>query len=100
MLQRSIDANRRNLQTMESSRSNRLRRFGEHMPTLLNAIQDAHKRGQFKQRPRGPLGKTWCPVVHRGKYLWHPGLDSFLSLLDHKIVHKEHNETHSYSTLV
>ncbi|XP_041661505.1 structural maintenance of chromosomes protein 6 [Cheilinus undulatus] len=56
VLQRSIDANRRNLQTLESSRSNRLRRFGEHMPALLNAIQDVHKRGKFKQRPRGPLG--------------------------------------------
>uniref|UniRef100_A0A8P4G5T0 Structural maintenance of chromosomes protein 6 n=1 Tax=Dicentrarchus labrax TaxID=13489 RepID=A0A8P4G5T0_DICLA len=52
----SIDVHRRNLKTMESSRSNRLRRFGEHMPTLLNAIQEAHKRGQFKHRPRGPLG--------------------------------------------
>ncbi|XP_070705825.1 structural maintenance of chromosomes protein 6 [Pempheris klunzingeri] len=56
MLQRSTDANRRNLQTLESSRSNRLRRFGEHMPALLNAIQEAHKRGQFRHRPRGPLG--------------------------------------------
>ncbi|XP_036941437.1 structural maintenance of chromosomes protein 6 [Acanthopagrus latus] len=56
MLQRSIDANRRNLQTMESSRSNRLRRFGEHVPALVNAIEEAHKRGQFKHKPRGPLG--------------------------------------------
>ncbi|KAM3603130.1 uncharacterized protein V6R79_017017 [Siganus canaliculatus] len=55
-LQRSIGANRRNLQTMESSRSNRLRRFGEHMPALLNGIQEAHSRGQFRQKPRGPLG--------------------------------------------
>ncbi|KAM9840730.1 structural maintenance of chromosomes protein 6 [Aulostomus maculatus] len=55
-LQRAIDANKRNLQTMESSRSNKLRRFGEHMPALLNAIQEAHRRGQFKQKPRGPLG--------------------------------------------
>ncbi|XP_040016295.2 structural maintenance of chromosomes protein 6 [Gasterosteus aculeatus] len=56
VLQRSIEANRRNLQTMESSRSNRLRRFGEHMPGLLNAIQEAHRKGQFKHKPRGPLG--------------------------------------------
>ncbi|XP_028252481.1 structural maintenance of chromosomes protein 6 [Parambassis ranga] len=56
VLQRSADANKRNLQTMESSRSNRLQRFGEHMPALLNAIQEAHKKGQFKHRPRGPLG--------------------------------------------
>ncbi|KAM7395372.1 hypothetical protein PAMA_006911 [Pampus argenteus] len=56
VLQKSTETNRRNLQTMESSRSNRLRRFGEHMPTLLSAIQEAHKKGQFKHRPRGPLG--------------------------------------------
>uniref|UniRef100_A0A3Q4MY98 Structural maintenance of chromosomes protein 6 n=1 Tax=Neolamprologus brichardi TaxID=32507 RepID=A0A3Q4MY98_NEOBR len=56
VLQRSIEANRRNLQTMESSRSNRLRRFGEQMPALLNAIQESHRRGHFKHRPRGPLG--------------------------------------------
>ncbi|KAL6095967.1 smc6 [Pungitius sinensis] len=56
VLQRSIEANRRNMQTMESSRSNRLRRFGEHMPGLLNAIQEAHRKGQFKHKPRGPLG--------------------------------------------
>uniref|UniRef100_A0A668AI50 Structural maintenance of chromosomes protein 6 n=1 Tax=Myripristis murdjan TaxID=586833 RepID=A0A668AI50_9TELE len=41
---------------MESSRSNCLRRFGEHMPALLSSIQEAHRKGQFKQRPRGPLG--------------------------------------------
>uniref|UniRef100_A0A8D3BY77 Structural maintenance of chromosomes protein 6 n=1 Tax=Scophthalmus maximus TaxID=52904 RepID=A0A8D3BY77_SCOMX len=58
VLQRSIDSNRRNLQTLESSRSNRLRRFGEHMPALLSAIQEAHRRGQFKHKPLGPLGKT------------------------------------------
>ncbi|CAJ1078421.1 structural maintenance of chromosomes protein 6 [Xyrichtys novacula] len=56
VLRRSIDANKRNLQTLESSRSNRLRRFGDCMPALLSAIQEAHKRGKFKQRPRGPLG--------------------------------------------
>ncbi|XP_074541854.1 structural maintenance of chromosomes protein 6 [Halichoeres trimaculatus] len=55
-LQRSLDANKRNLQTLQSSRSNRLRRFGEHMPALLSAIDDAYKRGKFKQKPRGPLG--------------------------------------------
>ncbi len=57
MLHKSMEANKRNLQTMESSRSNRLRRFGEHMPALLNAIQEAHRRGQFKHKPRGPLGE-------------------------------------------
>uniref|UniRef100_A0A672HH36 Structural maintenance of chromosomes protein 6 n=1 Tax=Salarias fasciatus TaxID=181472 RepID=A0A672HH36_SALFA len=39
-LKLSIEVNRRNLRTLESSRSNRLRRFGEHMPGLLSAIED------------------------------------------------------------
>ncbi|XP_041831050.1 structural maintenance of chromosomes protein 6-like isoform X2 [Melanotaenia boesemani] len=56
VLQRSIDANSRNLQIMEKSCSNQLQRFGEHMPALLNAIQEAHRKGQFKHIPRGPLG--------------------------------------------
>ncbi|KAL3052488.1 hypothetical protein OYC64_005102 [Pagothenia borchgrevinki] len=56
VFQRSIDANRRNLQNMESSRSNRLRRFGEHMPALLTAIDEAGRNGQLRQKPRGPLG--------------------------------------------
>ncbi|CAN9510891.1 unnamed protein product [Ophioblennius macclurei] len=56
VLSRSIDASRRNLHILESSRSNRLRRFGEHMPALLAAVEEAHKRGRFKQKPRGPLG--------------------------------------------
>uniref|UniRef100_A0A8C5A181 Structural maintenance of chromosomes 6 n=1 Tax=Gadus morhua TaxID=8049 RepID=A0A8C5A181_GADMO len=55
-LQKSIDANSRNLLTLKASSSNRLRRFGEHMPGLLKAIQDAHRAGQLKERPRGPLG--------------------------------------------
>ncbi|XP_061701916.1 structural maintenance of chromosomes protein 6-like isoform X2 [Syngnathoides biaculeatus] len=56
ILKRSMDANSRNLQMMEGSRSNQLRRFGEHMPAMLDAIQHAHKLGQFKHKPRGPLG--------------------------------------------
>uniref|UniRef100_A0A1A7WF85 Structural maintenance of chromosomes protein 6 n=1 Tax=Iconisemion striatum TaxID=60296 RepID=A0A1A7WF85_9TELE len=56
VLRRSIEANKRKLQTMTASRSNRLRRFGDQMPELLSAIQDAQRKGQFKHTPRGPLG--------------------------------------------
>lgn len=55
-LQNTLAASKRDLRNMESSRSNRLRRFGEHMPALLNAIEEAHRRGEFKHKPRGPLG--------------------------------------------
>lgn len=57
-IKKSIEASSRNLRILESSRSNRLRRFGEHMPNLLGAIEVAHRRGQFKHKPRGPLGRT------------------------------------------
>lgn len=56
IIKKSIVGNQRNVQTLESSRSNRLRRFGEHMPALRNAIEQAHQRGQFRHIPRGPLG--------------------------------------------
>ncbi|XP_077388554.1 structural maintenance of chromosomes protein 6 [Festucalex cinctus] len=55
-LKGSMETHSRNLRMMVGSRSNRLQRFGEYMPALLYAIQDAHKRGQFKHKPRGPLG--------------------------------------------
>ena len=54
----ALDANQRNLRTMENSRTDRLRRFGEQMPALLAAIEEADQRGRFKHRPRGPLGKA------------------------------------------
>lgn len=72
MFQKSIEINESKLQTMKSSRSNRLRRFGEHMPALLTAIQEAHKRGQFKHRPRGPLGKTSYLVFDSCFEKWNP----------------------------
>lgn len=62
-LKRSMEAIRRKLQTMEGSRSDRLRRFGEKMPALLAAIEDADRKGQFRKKPVGPLGKTFCVCV-------------------------------------
>ncbi|KAL1279878.1 hypothetical protein QQF64_014478 [Cirrhinus molitorella] len=55
-LQCKIEIKQRNLAAMESSRDNRLCRFGEHMPALLKAIDEADRRGQFKRKPVGPLG--------------------------------------------
>ncbi len=56
-LQRAMESKRRDLASMESSRDNQLCRFGEHMPGLLRAIDEAERRGQFRKRPVGPLGK-------------------------------------------
>ncbi|KAM4528937.1 structural maintenance of chromosomes protein 6 isoform 1-T2 [Fundulus diaphanus] len=55
-LKKYVEASKRRLQTMESSRTNRLRRFGDLMPSLLEAIEEADRKGQFQRKPRGPLG--------------------------------------------
>uniref|UniRef100_A0A672K115 Structural maintenance of chromosomes protein 6 n=1 Tax=Sinocyclocheilus grahami TaxID=75366 RepID=A0A672K115_SINGR len=59
-LLRAMDSKRRDLAAMESSRENRLCRFGEHMPALLRTIDEADQRGQFRKKPVGPLGFCVC----------------------------------------
>ncbi|XP_023662740.2 structural maintenance of chromosomes protein 6 isoform X1 [Paramormyrops kingsleyae] len=55
-LQRSIEAKQREHRALVASRTDKIKRFGEHMPALLQAIDEAHKGAQFKQKPVGPLG--------------------------------------------
>lgn len=55
-LMHAMDSKRRDLAAMESSRNNQICRFGEQMPLLLKAIDEADRRGQFKRKPVGPLG--------------------------------------------
>ncbi|XP_058603859.1 structural maintenance of chromosomes protein 6-like [Onychostoma macrolepis] len=55
-LLRAMESKQRDLAAMESSRDNQLCRFGQHMPALLKAIDEAHRRGQFRKKPVGPLG--------------------------------------------
>ncbi|MBN3310633.1 SMC6 protein, partial [Amia calva] len=55
-LQRQTEAKRRDLRDMQASRTDKIKRFGVQMPGLLAAIDDAHRKGQFKEKPIGPLG--------------------------------------------
>ncbi|XP_064195254.1 structural maintenance of chromosomes protein 6-like [Anguilla rostrata] len=55
-LSSSMDLKRRALKSMQASRTDRIRRFGDQMPNLLAAIDEAYGRGQFKKKPVGPLG--------------------------------------------
>ncbi|XP_075413194.1 structural maintenance of chromosomes protein 6 isoform X2 [Tenrec ecaudatus] len=48
--------NQRQLKELKDSKNNRLKRFGPHVPALLEAIDDAFKRGHFTHKPVGPLG--------------------------------------------
>lgn len=53
----AMESKQRQLVAMEESRNNQICRFGEQMPGLLRAIDEADRRGQFKRKPVGPLGK-------------------------------------------
>ncbi|XP_049329346.1 structural maintenance of chromosomes protein 6-like [Astyanax mexicanus] len=55
-LQRAVDSKQRDLSALEGSRHGGLRRFGEQMPAFLAAIDEAHRKGQFRKKPVGPLG--------------------------------------------
>ncbi|XP_076841979.1 structural maintenance of chromosomes protein 6 [Brachyhypopomus gauderio] len=55
-LQRAFDSKKRDLAAMEGSRKDGLRRFGERMPALIAAIEEANRQGHFRVKPVGPLG--------------------------------------------
>uniref|UniRef100_A0A7N5ZST4 Structural maintenance of chromosomes protein 6 n=1 Tax=Anabas testudineus TaxID=64144 RepID=A0A7N5ZST4_ANATE len=39
-----------------ASRSNKLKRFGDHVPNLLGSITEAYATGRFLKKPVGPIG--------------------------------------------
>ncbi|XP_063771417.1 structural maintenance of chromosomes protein 6 isoform X2 [Pseudophryne corroboree] len=55
-LKHAKDGIKRQISAFQDSRTDRLKRFGRHMPSLLTAIDDAYKQGRFKKKPVGPLG--------------------------------------------
>lgn len=40
-----------------ASRSNKLKRFGDNVPDLIAAIDEAFAAGRFIKKPVGPIGK-------------------------------------------
>lgn len=55
-LRRRYDVADRKLRELQSSRGNDLRRFAAWMPELVRRIEDAHRKGKFHAKPRGPVG--------------------------------------------
>ncbi|KAJ8274738.1 hypothetical protein COCON_G00093630 [Conger conger] len=55
-LLKDTDIKRRALRGLEASRTDRIKRFGEQMPNLLAAIDEAFRKGHFRKKPVGPLG--------------------------------------------
>lgn len=39
-----------------ASRSNKLKRFGDHIPDLLGLVAEASAAGRFRKKPIGPIG--------------------------------------------
>lgn len=55
-IQVSLESKRKRKNQLTASRSNRLRRFGDRMPELLESIDKAHAQGRFIKKPVGPIG--------------------------------------------
>ncbi|XP_036118643.1 structural maintenance of chromosomes protein 6 isoform X4 [Molossus molossus] len=55
-VKQALNINQRHLKELKDSKTDRLKRFGPHVPALLEAIDDAYRRGQFTYKPVGPLG--------------------------------------------
>ncbi|XP_047378029.1 structural maintenance of chromosomes protein 6 isoform X2 [Sciurus carolinensis] len=52
----ALTYNQRQLKELKDSKTDRLKRFGSHVPALLEAIDEAYRRGHFTHKPIGPLG--------------------------------------------
>ncbi|XP_022528727.2 structural maintenance of chromosomes protein 6 isoform X2 [Astyanax mexicanus] len=55
-IQVSLETKLKRRNQLTASRSNRLRRFGDRMPELLEAVNRAHAQGRFIKKPVGPIG--------------------------------------------
>ncbi|XP_053315350.1 structural maintenance of chromosomes protein 6 [Spea bombifrons] len=51
-----LEKTKRQLKEFQDSKTDQLKRFGQHMPSFLAAIDDACKQGRFRKKPVGPLG--------------------------------------------
>ncbi|XP_075057499.1 structural maintenance of chromosomes protein 6 [Mixophyes fleayi] len=52
----TLEGHKRQIMAFQDSKTDRLKRYGQHMPSLLAAIDEAYRQGRFKKKPIGPLG--------------------------------------------
>lgn len=57
-MQQALDAQQKQLRDLKDSKTNALKRFGPYVPAFLEAVEVAHKQGQFRKKPVGPLGEN------------------------------------------
>ncbi|XP_056019651.1 structural maintenance of chromosomes protein 6-like isoform X2 [Ostrea edulis] len=83
------DKRRKQLNDLLGAKNDRLARFGAFMPTLLQHIEERFRRGEFHQKPRGPLGA--CFKLRDSK--WAMAMERCLaSLLLSFCCHDHHDE--------
>uniref|UniRef100_A0A6I8PMA1 Structural maintenance of chromosomes protein 6 n=1 Tax=Xenopus tropicalis TaxID=8364 RepID=A0A6I8PMA1_XENTR len=51
-----LEQHKRQLRELHESKTDRLKRFGKNIPSLLAAIDEAYNLGRFRKKPFGPLG--------------------------------------------
>jgi len=86
-LKRRYEAAEKKLQELQLSRGNDLRRFAAWMPELVRRVEDAHRKGRFHAKPRGPVGANiklkdarWALAVEK---CLGPGLMSAFCVTDY-----------------
>ncbi|XP_051471915.1 structural maintenance of chromosomes protein 6 isoform X2 [Apus apus] len=55
-VKQALDAKQKQLRELKDSKTNTFKRFGPHIPALLEAVEAAYRQGRFKHKPIGPLG--------------------------------------------
>ncbi|KAM9201067.1 structural maintenance of chromosomes protein 6 isoform 3-T3 [Dugong dugon] len=55
-VKQTLTFNQKQLKELKDSKTDQLKRFGPNVPALLEAIDDADRRGLFTYKPVGPLG--------------------------------------------
>lgn len=57
-MKQELDAKQKQLRELRDSKTNIFKRFGQHVPSFLEAVETAYRQGHFKRKPVGPLGKN------------------------------------------
>ncbi|NXI69234.1 SMC6 protein, partial [Anseranas semipalmata] len=55
-VKQELDAKQKHLRELRDSKTNTFKRFGQHIPSFLEAVETAYRQGRFKHKPIGPLG--------------------------------------------
>ncbi|KAM8810276.1 structural maintenance of chromosomes protein 6 [Eudromia elegans] len=55
-VKQALDSKLKQLRELKDSKTNTLKRFGQHVPAFLEAVEAAYRQGHFKYKPIGPLG--------------------------------------------